>query len=387
MAASKHRRWESTWTLGGFPDLWRSSGIDEETDSTVSNRSSLGILLVHSRPRGPVMNHRSGSLIAVGLLTSGAILLSGCSGSSEPEASAEGDQTPTPSSVETPSEESETSDEVIDDATADAEPSPAATDQERSFFVQKSWNTLGYPVDATSVLSDVTGDVPADQYTVTWSFDNAPDLDATMVPYRRYTLNPNVDFSDPSTGVGGDRLLCLERSDGYGESCTGFPDGFSMSLEGQFELYTQEFGPGGIDDPVAGTKEVLGSFEYTKPQNEGPLEPALCELTGGSAILDGENYVVTVEHVGECSSTQTWLGNVMVLNDASGIPVNYFMPSNISMASHDKSQTVLVIPQEEVQPWFDFSNLSPDDLNAFQVMSGSNEPGYEPSTIRIALQE
>lgn len=333
------------------------------------------------------MNHRSGSLIAVGLLTSGAILLSGCSGSSEPEASAEGDQTPTPSSVETPSEKSETSDEVIDDATADVEPSPVSTDQERSFFVQQPWNTLGYPVDTASVLSNVTGDVPADQYTITWSFDNAPDLDGAMVPYRRYNLNPNVDFRDTPPSEGDYRWLCVERSDGYDQGCTGLPDGFSMSSEGQFELYTQEFGPGGMNDPVAGTKEVLGSFEYTKPQNEGPLEPALCELTGGSAMLDGDNYVVTVDHVGECSSTQSWLGNVAVLNDESGIPVNYFMPSNISMDSHDESQTVLVIPREEVQPWFDFSNLSPDDLNAFQVMSGSNEPGYEPSTIRIALQE
>jgi len=337
------------------------------------------------------MNHRSGRLSAVGLLASGAILLSGCSGSSEPEASAEGDQTPTPSSVSTTSEESETPDEVIDDATDDAtagtEPSPAATDQDRSFFVQKSWNTVGYPVDTASVLSNVTGEIPADQYTVTWSFANSPDLDGSMVPYRRYNLNPNVDFSDPPPSEGDFRLLCLERSDGYSEGCTGFPDGFSMGGDGEFNVYTQEYGPGGLDDPVAGTKEVLGSFEYAMPRNEEPLEPALCELTGGSAILDGDNYVVTVEHVGECSSTQTWLGNVSVLNDASGIPIKEFMPSNISEELHDESQTVLVVPREEVQPWFDFSNLSPDDLNAFQVMSGSNEPGYEPSTIRIALQE
>lgn len=332
-------------------------------------------------------NHRRRSSVTVGMLAAGAILLAACNNSTQTDEAGQPEDLPTASSAVTTPEEVGNPGEAIQGEPMDTETTADATDQERPFFVQDASISLGYPVETSSVLSDVDGDIPADQYTITWGFQNEPNADGAMEPYRRYNLNPNVDFNVTPVSVGDYRLLCIDRSDGYGGRCTGFPSGLPISLDGQYELYLQEFGPGGQDDPVEGTKEVLGSFVYTAPKFEEPLAPPLCELTGGTAVLDGDNYVVTVDHVGECSPDQTWLSNVQVINDMSGLPVKIFGPSNISEASHTESQTVLVIPQEELKPWFDYGDVNPDDLNAFQVMSGSNEPGYSPSTIRIALEQ
>lgn len=324
--------------------------------------------------------------VAVGILASGAVLLAACSGSAESGASAELDTTPTASSVDTTPQEVENSSEATQGTPADTDTSSGVTDAPSSFFVENASIAVGYPVEISRVLSNVDGDIPADQYTVTWNFENSPDLDDTEIPSRRYVVNPQVDFVDTPPSEGDYLFLCLDRDGGYGGQCTGLPDGFPISIDGRYELYTQAFGAGG-QDPVDGTKKILGSFVYTAPKYEEPLKPALCDLTGGTATFDGDDYVVTVEHTGECSSPQTWLGEVQVVNDQSGGPFKTFKPANISEISHSESETVLVVPQEEVQPWFDYMDVRPDELDAFQVMSGSIEPGYEPSTVRIDMQQ
>lgn len=325
--------------------------------------------------------------ITVGMLAAGAILLAACSGSAQSDEPAQADQQPTTSTVTTPAEDPVDPGEMVDDSLTGTEPTSGVTEQESSFVVQDALTRFGYPVETSSVLSEITGDIPADQYSVTWSFDFSPNLEGEINLNRRYRLNPNVDLLDGATSPDSSRWICIERDDGYGKTCTGTQNGVTISLDGRYEVYTQEFGPGGFSDPLEGTKQSLGSFVYTAPKYQEPLKPALCELTGGNATLEGEDFVITVSHTGECSSAQTWLGNVHGVINGPDTPPNFLPPLNVLEVSHDESTTVLQIPVDAFGPVLDYIDGDLGDINAFQVMSGSIEPGYEASTVRIDVQQ
>ncbi len=336
---------------------------------------------------GQMRNHNTRGWGTIGVLISGAALLAGCSSADGSAEAPQFEQSPAASSAPTPAEESGGPSDVTDASPSAAEPKSGATEQDRSFLVQDAPTRFGYPVETSSVLTDVAGDIPEDQYTVTWNFDFSSDLDGDVSLYRRYRLNPNVDFSDTQASRGESRLLCIDRDDGYGGQCTGLPDGFPISLDGQYELYTQEFGPGGSQDPIDGTKEVLGSFVYTEPQYKEPLEPARCELTRGTATLEGEDFVITVNHTGECSPAQTWLGNIHGVINAPNTPPNFFPPLNVAEVSHNDATTVLNISGDALDPVLEYIDKERSDIDAFQVMSGSIEPGFEGSTVRINVQK
>jgi len=333
------------------------------------------------------MNHQRTALAAIAL-AAGAVALAGCGGASESQESAQATQSPSSSptssaSTPTATEVSPTPSDPTSDA-SDADEVPDSVDT-GPFLVETITDPVHYPVEASSVLSDVEGEIPMEQYSVHWKYNYFPDAEGSFNLVRSYTLNPNVELpeqgSDSDIGV----WTCLENTDGGSRGCNAMDGGFSMNNEGGYEVYTEEYQRGSGGDSVKGSKVDLGSFTYTKPAQDEALNPAICELTGGSAVLEGSKYVITIDHTGNCSAPDAWLGNIVGIGTVDDFPPSTFGSRNIEEISHTATETVVSFPLDDVQQGLEFMGFDGSELTGFLATSGSYAPGYEASSIRIDL--
>jgi len=332
------------------------------------------------------MNHQRTALATIAL-AAGAVVLAGCGGASESQEAAQATQSPSASptsSVSTPTETevSPTPSDPASDASATDEV-PDSADVE-PFLIDTITDPVRYPVEASSVLSDVKGDIPVEQYSVQWTYNYFPDAEGNFNLVRSYTLDPNVELPEQGSDSGINVWTCLESTDGGSRGCGARDGGFSMNSDGGYEVYTEEYERGG-GDSVKGSKVDLGTFTYTKPAQEEALNPALCELTGGSAVLEGSNYVITIDHTGNCSAPDAWLGNIVGIATVDDFPPSTFGSRNIQEISHTATKTVVSFPLDDVQQGLDFMGFDGSELTGFLATSGSDAPGYEASMIRIDL--
>ncbi len=328
-------------------------------------------------------NRKSAALATIGMAAAGAVLVAGCAstnGSQEANESV-AQATPTTQEAQTPEPTS------TDAASENSGPSETTTSEEavedqRPFLLESTADPVRYPVDTSTILSNVEGDIPADQYTANWKYEYRSDADGNISLQPSYSVNPNMqppaNHSDPGIGT----WTCIESADGNSRSCGATGPGFSMSRDGEYEFYNQDYDQGS-GDPIKGSKVELGSFTYTQPAAEKQLQPAMCELTRGTAALDGDNYTITVDHRGDCSSSNAWLGNVAAIVVIPDHGQQISQLSGVTQISHSDTETVISVAKKDVD--YTLQYFGPDDATAssFQVTSGSLEPGYEASSISI----
>ena len=332
------------------------------------------------------MNHQRTALAAIAL-TAGAVVLAACGSASESPEAAEATQSSSSSpgsSASTPPE-SEVSPTPSDSAsdTSATEEAPDSADA-GPFLVDTITDPVRYPVEVSSVLSDVQGDIPVEQYSVQWTYDYFPDAEGNFNLVRSYGLDPNVELPEQESDSDTNVWTCLESADSGSRGCGARDGGFSLNSDGGYEVYTEEYERGG-GDSVKGSKVNLGTFTYTKPAQDEALNPALCELTGGSAVLEGSKYVITIDHTGNCSAPDAWLGKVVGIATIDDLPPSTFGSLNIQEISHTATETVVSFPLDDVQRGLDFMGFDGSELTGFLATSGSYAPGYEASSIRIDL--
>lgn len=266
--------------------------------------------------------------------------------------------------------------------TPNPSPSEESSADQGPFLIDTSTNPVRYPIDAATILSNVKGDVPADQYTSTWTYRYIIDSNGKVQLRPSYSINPNVKppESDPDSNIG--TYTCLESGSGY--TCGVFEYGYSMNSDGKYELYNQDYERGG-GEKVKGSKTRLGSFVYTQTTTEPQLQPAMCELTSGDATLDGDNYVITVNHSGDCSSPDTWLGDIAAIVSIPEFAPGIYSTQGVTEVSHSDTETVLSVAKADADKALEWVGPEGSAIVGFQVSSGTFESGYEASTISIDL--
>ena len=306
------------------------------------------------------------------------LFLAACSSGSEPAASDE----PT---VEATASESATPDA---EPTAEAEVSAveeATTEDAAADFVSGDLEIANYPLEVSTYVSDISGDLTAGDISLVQRWQGASEVMGQPISVvSDYFIDVPRDVAPYEDGDETYETVCVapaaDADSEFQVGCSNFGFGYELAGSGDYVVSKVDVGSD-TGEVVEGSRERIGSFTFQEPApvNSSPV----CELVGGEVTVDGDSYVATIQHEGDCSPESAWLGGITAHAATEGGGSVRAQVVESSQVSHTNQETVVSMPADvilESMNYFEGNDFEPE---FFYFLSGARDGSSQVSGLQV----